>query len=97
MQRTNIYLSDQQLDLLRRLADQRGVAVAELVRQAVDTWLNEQGARLIPEDEWSKRFEALLERRRSIAQELTPSERQVEWDVAAAVTSARSARAARRR
>ena len=39
MKRTNVYLSDKQLERLRTRADQEGVAVAELIRRAVDTFL----------------------------------------------------------
>jgi hypothetical protein len=97
MQRTNIYMSDVQLDTLRRIADQRGVPVAELVRQAVDAWLEEQGVRVIDEDEWSKRFESLLTRRRAFAARHPISEETVERDVAATVREVRRARAAGRR
>ena len=39
MKRTNVYLSDKQLERLRTRANQEGVAVAELIRRAVDTFL----------------------------------------------------------
>jgi hypothetical protein len=39
MKRTNVYLSDKQLDRLRTRAKQEGVAIAELVRRAVDAFL----------------------------------------------------------
>jgi hypothetical protein len=97
MQRTNIYLSDEQLELLRRLSERRGQPVAVLVREALDHWLREQGARPIPRDEWERRFDALLSRRDDVAGRLDISEEEVERDVMEAVREVRRARAARRR
>jgi hypothetical protein len=97
MKRTNIYLDEDQLETLRALGDQRGVPVAQLVREAVDAWLEGQGARRIPRDEWERRFDALLERRDRIWKELDVTEEEVERDVARAVREVRRARAARRR
>src|SRR6266568_2719190 len=59
MRRTNIYLPDEQLEALRQLGEQRDQPVAELVRQAVDAWLEAQGVEVIGEDEWASRFGAL--------------------------------------
>lgn len=39
MKRTNIYLPEPMLTKLRRLASNRGVSVAELVRRAVEDFL----------------------------------------------------------
>jgi hypothetical protein len=97
MRRTNIYLSDEQLDTLRALADQRGEPVAELVRQAVDEWLAGQGVRLVREDEWAQRFESLLARRRQVTKGRAWSPEQIERDVGLAVAEVRKARGARRR
>jgi hypothetical protein len=97
MKRTNIYLDDEQLELLRELGRRRGAPVAELVREAVDDWLRANGARRLSEDEWQQRFGALLERRDRIAQERGFEEAAVERDVMAAVREVRRARAARRR
>lgn len=96
MKRTNIYLDDEQLELLRGLGEQRGEPVAVLVREAVDSWLEAQGARRIPADERQRRFEALLRRRDRIWSELGVSEEEVERDVAEAIREVRKARAARR-
>lgn len=97
MQRTNIYLSEDQLETLRALGERRGVPVARLVREAVDAWLTAQGVQRIPREEWERRFDELLERRRRIAEERGFSEEEVERDVMAAVREVRKARAARRR
>lgn len=39
MKRTNVYLSEKQLERLRIRAEQEGVARAELVRRAIDAFL----------------------------------------------------------
>lgn len=97
MRRTNIYLDDRQLDVLRRLGERRSVAVSELIREAVDAWLRAQGVQVIDEGEWERRFANLLGRRTEAATRLQPSERVVESDVAAAIAEVRRAAAARRR
>jgi Ribbon-helix-helix protein, copG family len=96
MKRTNIYLDDEQLELLRSLGERRGEPVAVLVREAVDSWLQAQGARRIPPDERERRFDALLRRRDQIWRELGVSEEEVEREVAEAIREVRQARAARR-
>jgi hypothetical protein len=95
MKRTNVYLTNEQLSLLRAVGDRRATPVAELVREAVDAWLTAQGVRKLDEDEWERRFDSLLARRRSLAN--TRSSEEVERDVAAAVREVRKARAARSR
>lgn len=97
MRRTNVYLDERQLDLLRMLAASRGASVAELVREAVDAWLDEQGVRRVDEDEWGRRFDALLRRRDQIARKRGFDPDEVERDVMDAVREVREARAARRR
>jgi hypothetical protein len=39
MKRTNLYLTEKQMERLHRRAEQEGLAVAELVRRAVDAFL----------------------------------------------------------
>jgi Ribbon-helix-helix protein, copG family len=39
MKRTNLYLTEKQLERLHSRAEQEGLAVAELVRRAVDAFL----------------------------------------------------------
>jgi Ribbon-helix-helix domain len=97
MQRTNIYLSDEQLAALRAVASERDVPVAVLVRQAVDAWLESEGVRVLREDEWQRRFDSLLRRRDEVAARVDISEEDVERDVMEAVREVRRARAARRR
>lgn len=97
MRRTNVYLDERQLDALRRVGERRGEPVAALVREAVDAWLEANGARPVTEDEWGRRFDALLERRRHLATERDFDAEDVQRDVLAAVREVRKARAARRR
>jgi Ribbon-helix-helix protein, copG family len=97
MQRTNIYLSEIQLESLRRLSEQRGEPVSELVRRALDEWLRSQGVRVFDEDEWERRFQALMGRRRDAASSGDFSPNAVEEDVARAVREVRRRRPARRR
>lgn len=78
MQRTNIYLSEEQLEARRRVAERRGEPVAQLVREAVDAWLGSQKVRPIPEEEWRHRLGELLERRKRIAGEHAWTEQEVE-------------------
>jgi Ribbon-helix-helix protein, copG family len=54
MQRTNIYLDTRQLAALRGAAQTRGAPVAELVREAVDQWLERNGVQVVEADEWSR-------------------------------------------
>jgi hypothetical protein len=96
MKRTNIYLDDEQLESLQGLSERRGEPVASLVREAIDQWLAGQGVRRIPEDEWERRFSALLQRRARIAEAMGYSQEEVERDVMEAVREVRKARAARR-
>jgi Ribbon-helix-helix protein, copG family len=92
MQRTNIYLDERQVAALRSVSERRGESVAALVRSAVDAWLEKNGVREIPSDEWQQRFDALLDRRGRSARRLKPDPARVERDVAAAVAEVRSAR-----
>ncbi len=39
MKRTNVYLSDKQLERLRERAEREGVTMAELVRRALDVFM----------------------------------------------------------
>jgi len=99
MRRTNIYLADRQAELLRRIGESRDRPVAELVREAVDSWLTAQGATVISADDWQRRIDTLLGRRRRIARAERFSEDEVQRDVTTAVREVRARRkpSARRR
>ena len=97
MKRTNIYLEDAQLDLLGRVAEEQGTSVAFLVRSAVEQWLLRQKAKPIPDDEWRRRFDRLMARRRAIAKARGFKQEDVDRDVMKAVREVRRARRARGR
>jgi hypothetical protein len=97
MQRTNIYLDSEQLDLLKRVAEARGEPVAALIREAIDAWLENQAVRPIGPDEWERRFDALIRRRRDLADKSRLDEQTVTEDVIGAVREVRRSHAARRR
>jgi hypothetical protein len=96
MERTNIYLDDRELAALRSLSRQTGRPVAALVREAVDQWLEAHGVEVIAEDEWSRRFAALLDRRGRLAAAERWTDAGIEADVARAIAEVRGSRAARR-
>lgn len=62
MQRTNIYLDEDQLRALKHLAVEEQQSVALLVRRAVDEFLSRQFAE---RTDWGDRFDALVQRIRS--------------------------------
>jgi hypothetical protein len=97
MERTNIYLDQREVAALRMLSRRSGRPVAALVREAVDAWLDGQGVRVVPEDEWSRRFAELLGRRGRLAAAEGWTEVQVAPDVARAVAEVRRSRAEGRR
>lgn len=71
MQRTNVYLDDDQLRMLRHLATEERKSVADLVRQAVDTYLME---RVADDAAWREQFNQLLERIRNRVKKSASSE-----------------------
>jgi hypothetical protein len=92
MRRTNIYLDERQLALLRGISQSRREPVAALVREAIDAWLEANGVREIDRDEWERRFDTLLSRRRKVAQQEGFDPDQVERDVMEAVRQVRKGR-----
>ena len=91
MQRTNVYLSEEQLQLLKHLAAEDRQSVATLVREAVDSYLTE---RLSRDQTWDLRLTQLLERVRArIPASASPEE--IEADITAAQRD--SAQPARKR
>jgi hypothetical protein len=96
MRRTNIYLDERQLDVLNRLAESRDESVASLVREAIDTWLDQQGVESVSESEWEQRFRRLLDQRLIIRDQIAASDEEIDRDVIDAVRAVRQERAARR-
>ena len=72
MQRTNIYLDEDQLRMLKHLAAEERQSVADLVRRAVDAYLAQ---RLTDDATWREQLDQLVERVRSrIPATVTPEE-----------------------
>lgn len=92
MQRTNIYLDDGQLRVLKHLAAEERQSVADLVRRAVDDYL---AKRLADDAAWRHELDRLIERVRSrIPRDTTPDE--IESDIAKAREEVKQVRSARR-
>ncbi|HEX9015157.1 MAG TPA: ribbon-helix-helix protein, CopG family [Chloroflexota bacterium] len=92
MQRTNIYLTEDQLRALKHLAAEDKESVATLVREAVSGYL---ARRLTDDTDWDRRLEALLDRmRRQTPEGVSSSE--IEADISAAREEVRLERRARR-
>ncbi|NMP24149.1 ribbon-helix-helix protein, CopG family [Sulfobacillus harzensis] len=88
MQRTNIYLDEDQLRLLKHLAAEENKPVADLVRQAVDQFLR---SRLENDVTWQNDMTALIERvRNRVSHAIDPDE--IERDVRQAKQDVRAAR-----
>jgi predicted DNA-binding ribbon-helix-helix protein len=43
MKRISLFLPDPQIAALRKIAEEKGMTVAELIRRAIDEWLARQG------------------------------------------------------
>lgn len=93
MKRTSIYLDDEQDKLLRHLAIEEGRSFTDLVRRALDQYIERKTAsyqtrateppRNIPDAEWRARFDALLDQVRAKADPTwTPEEMEADIDAA---------------
>lgn len=96
MRRTNIYLDDEQIARLTMLAGRQGVAMAALVREAIEEYLGKRAPEPLGVDEWKRRFDELLARRRTAAAQAGWAADAVDRDVAAAVSAVRKRRRAGR-
>lgn len=85
MQRTNIYLDENQVKVLKLLAVEENSSVAELVRQAVGQYLS---ARLEQQGTWEDRWDTLIRDVRSHLPANVSSE-EIELDSKAARVEAR--------
>ncbi|MCL4508319.1 MAG: ribbon-helix-helix protein, CopG family [Chloroflexi bacterium] len=92
MQRTNIYLDEDQLRALKYLAAEERQSLADLVRRAVNDYL---AKRLAGDTEWRQHFDRLIERIHGrTPEDVTPEE--IESDITAAREEVRQAHRARR-
>jgi hypothetical protein len=96
MQQPTITLTEAQLTALSEVAAERGASISARVREAVDAWLAREGDGVADREEWGRRLDLLLQRRRRIAETLELDEADVERDVERAVREVRE-RPARRR
>ncbi len=88
MQRTNIFLDEDQLRLLKHLAAEENKPVADFVRQAVDQFLR---SRLENDVTWQNDMTALVERVRSrVSPAIDPDE--IERDIREARQDVRTRR-----
>ena len=98
MKRTNIYLDDNQLSLLKHLAVEAGRSFTEMIRQAVQEFLDryQKPESALSPEEWDRRLQHLLARLRGAVGGAAAEE--IEADVTAAVKDSRRRRgnAARR-
>lgn len=94
MQRTNIYLDDEQLRALKHLAVEEHQSMADIVRKAVDEYLAKH---LVEDTAWQERLNTLIERVRSrLPTDFTSAE--IEADISTVREDVREAhRTARRR
>jgi hypothetical protein len=106
MKRTNIYLDEDQLRLLRHLAVEQDRSFTAIVREALDDYLDRRGLSTAPRLQaprletpnaaWRARLDDVLERLRAhIPSDLSPEE--IESEIRAARQEVRQERAARPR
>jgi hypothetical protein len=92
MQRTNIYLDERQVRSLKHLAAEQRQSMADLVRIAIDDYLEKR----TEDDRWRTEWTDLMERsHRRIPTTLSP--REIEDDITAAGIEIRQVRDASRR
>jgi hypothetical protein len=75
MKRTNIYLEEDRLRLLKHLAVEEGRNFTELVQQALQEFLERRHRPMeptLPQKEWNRRLEHLLTRVRRRAESRQP-------------------------
>jgi len=94
MRRTNVYLPDDKIAVLRHLAatEGRGSSVSDLIRQAIDQFLAGKLASGAP---WGQRLDGLIDRVRDQLPAGVAAE-EIEADVTAARAEVKQARARRR-
>lgn len=105
MKRTNVYLDEEQVRVLRHLAIEEGRSFTDLVREALNSYLAQRGLpstsrvsgprRAIPAEEWQARFGQALDQLRAHAPVELSSE-EIEAEITSAREEVRRERAERR-
>ena len=106
MKRTNVYLDEEQSRVLRHLAIEEGRSFTDIVREALNEYLQRRGLDVIsrisgprgaaPEGEWEARLHSALQRLRSrIPSDVGPDE--IEAEITAARAEVRKGSANRGR
>ena len=102
MKRTNIYLEEDQLRLLKHIAVEEGRSLTELVRQVLQEFLKQyqlatssrrvrqKTGQVASTDEWNRRLEQLLARVRRRTRAFSPKE--IEADITTASKESRRRR-----
>jgi predicted transcriptional regulator len=94
MKRTNIYLDEQQLRLLKHIAVEEQRSFTQLVRLALQEFLDRyqrKSGRATEESDWNRRLDELLARVRRRTTAFPPEE--IEADITAASRESRRRRA----
>ena len=100
MKRTNIYLDDEQLRLLKHIAVEEGRSFTEVVRQALQQYLDSyrrESAEDLSPDVWTRRMDTLLARVRERSSKYSPAENASDITAASEDSRRRGVNAARRR
>ena len=100
MKRTNIYLEEDQLRLLKHIAIEEGQSFTELVRQALQEFLDrykKNPKRAPSQEEWNRRLEQLLARMQQRTRDFKPEEIEADITAASKETRRRKSHAARPR
>ncbi|MSQ26773.1 MAG: hypothetical protein EXR51_01370 [Dehalococcoidia bacterium] len=92
MNRTNIYLDDDQIQALKLLATQDRCSTSEVVRKAVDSYL---AVRLAKDGPWKQRLVDFMERIQSRIPSVDSTE-ELTTEIAQAVQEVRKSAASRR-
>ena len=105
MKRTNVYIDEEQLRVLRHVAVETGRSFTEIVREALNEYMKRRGVesasrvigprRTMSDEEWRSRFDSVLERiRAGLPQDLNPEE--IEAEITEAWREVREQKAVRR-
>ena len=105
MKRTNVYIDEEQLRVLRHIAVETGRSFTDIVREALNEYMTRRGvesaSRVIgprhtmSDEEWRSRLDTVLERiRAGVPEDLNPAE--IEEEITEAWREVREQKALRR-